>query len=376
MPLTSWRANSLPRIRSSREITALSPIRRAHSRPCLPRRTIRLGAWPVLRQRGRPLQPSVDGRGHVLRSLAWHYGYKAGWDATWQSWFNAKRRGSQMLGIVCRATPRRGLVTHWTTPGHIGANGIAETTGPCVMWGFHDSYGFRRRRSGDFGPRLQRCPRPGRHVRPCLDSASAKTWSTTADCDARRRSEPSSTRPDTCRGASANGPVADDGLARHHRLCRLVGDSHRRLKPTPLPIGLRRRYEADKAAGGTADLFNMTPGLRGAVRMASKADDVHPGSAHCLAAHDRTALGEPCLRLQRLPGRRLLVLHESRSRRRPSGASIRPKPRNGLPTPTPTLAAADGNHPYERIDGTSQSTTPLQRFSWGRCSEWGCLATL
>jgi hypothetical protein len=36
------------------------------------------------------------------------------------------------------------------------------------------------------------------------------------------------------------------------------------------------RYDADRRAGGTADLFNMTVGLRGSVRMARKADDVSP----------------------------------------------------------------------------------------------------
>jgi len=37
------------------------------------------------------------------------------------------------------------------------------------------------------------------------------------------------------------------------------------------------RYDADRETGCPADLFNMTPGLRGAVRMARKADDVSPG---------------------------------------------------------------------------------------------------
>ena len=37
------------------------------------------------------------------------------------------------------------------------------------------------------------------------------------------------------------------------------------------------RYRADRAAGGAADLFNMAPPFRGAVRMARKADDVSPG---------------------------------------------------------------------------------------------------
>jgi hypothetical protein len=37
------------------------------------------------------------------------------------------------------------------------------------------------------------------------------------------------------------------------------------------------RYDADKKTGGAADLFNMIAGLRGAVRMARKADDVTPG---------------------------------------------------------------------------------------------------
>jgi hypothetical protein len=37
------------------------------------------------------------------------------------------------------------------------------------------------------------------------------------------------------------------------------------------------RYDADKITGGPADIFNMTPGLRGSVRMARKADDVSPG---------------------------------------------------------------------------------------------------
>ncbi len=33
-------------------------------------------------------------------------------------------------------------ITQWSTPGHIGADNIHESNGACVMWGFHDSYGF------------------------------------------------------------------------------------------------------------------------------------------------------------------------------------------------------------------------------------------
>ena len=36
-------------------------------------------------------------------------------------------------------------------------------------------------------------------------------------------------------------------------------------------------YRADRAAGGPADLFHMSPGCRGAVRMARRCDDVSPG---------------------------------------------------------------------------------------------------
>jgi hypothetical protein len=40
---------------------------------------------------------------------------------------------------------------------------------------------------------------------------------------------------------------------------------------------LAMRYSADRVAGGPADMFHMTPGDRGAVRMARKIDDAAPG---------------------------------------------------------------------------------------------------
>lgn len=219
-------------------------------------------------------RPSMD-EAMCFVTLAWHYGQKANWDAGWRSWFAAKaERFADAWNSVPR-NPATGLVTQWTTPGHVGANGIAETTGPCVMWGFHDSYGFA---GDDVGTSVLACNAARAladmydHV---SDSASAKTWSTTADAmrDAiRSQFNPAGHLP---WGVGTGAPtVPSPDITGYAVWSGILSDA----QADAASDWLANCYAADKASGGAADLFNMTPGCRGAVRMARKADDASPGS--------------------------------------------------------------------------------------------------
>jgi len=86
-------------------------------------------------------RPSMDAAMCFI-TLAWHYGAKSNWDTSWRSWFAVNKQRFEDAWNSVPRNPTTGLVTQWTTSGHTGANGITETNGPCVMWGFHDSYGF------------------------------------------------------------------------------------------------------------------------------------------------------------------------------------------------------------------------------------------
>lgn len=218
-------------------------------------------------------RPSMD-EAMCFITLTWHYGYKTGWSGTWKRWFKAKStRFTDAWNSVPR-NPRTGLVTQWTTPGHIGASGITETTGACVMWGFHDSYGFG---GDDMGTSVLACNAARAladmydHV---SDSKSSRSWSAKSDAmrDAIRAqfnpagylpwgvgpSAPTMAAPDITGYAVWSGILTDaqsDAASDWFAAC----------------------YNADKTSGGAADLFHMTSGFRGSVRMARKADDAAPG---------------------------------------------------------------------------------------------------
>ena len=86
-------------------------------------------------------RPSMD-QAFCFVLLGWHYGYKATWDDRWKSWFGEKAQRFSDAWESVPMNPRTGLVTQWSTPGHVGASGITETNGSSVSWGFHDSYGL------------------------------------------------------------------------------------------------------------------------------------------------------------------------------------------------------------------------------------------
>ncbi len=218
-------------------------------------------------------RPSMD-EAMCFVTLGWHYGYKAGWDAAWKSWFREK---AQCFADAWSSVPRNastGLVTQWSTPGHIGANNIQETNGACVMWGFHDSYGFG---GDDLGTSVLAC-NAARALADMHQHAgdidSAQKWGKIAD-DMRDaicaqfnpegflpwgvgQSAPTMASPDITGYAVWSGILTDE-------------------QADAASDWLARQYIADKAAGGAAGLFHMSAPFRGAVRMTRKSDDVSPG---------------------------------------------------------------------------------------------------
>ncbi len=218
-------------------------------------------------------RPSMD-EAMCFVTLAWHYGSKAGWDAAWKAWFHAKAaRFADAWNSVPR-NPATGLVTQWTTPGHVGANGIAEINGACVMWGFHDSYGFG---GDDVGVSVLAC-NAARALADMHghagDAASATTWATTADAmrDAiRAQFNPAGYLP---WGVGKAAPtMASPDITGYAVWSGILTDT----QADAASDWFAERYRADLQAGGAADLFHQSAPFRGAVRMARKADDVSPG---------------------------------------------------------------------------------------------------
>jgi hypothetical protein len=290
-------------------------------------------------------RPSLD-EAFCFITLAWHYGYKAGWDAVWQRWF--KEIGPR-FALAWNSAPRNartGLVTQWTTPGHLGANGLAETNGACVMWGFHDSYGFP---GDDLGTSVLAC-NAARALADMHDHAgepgSAKTWSATAVAmrDAIRAQfnaagylpwgvgpgAPSMASPDITGYAAWSGVLTD-------------------AQAEAASDWLAACYQADKAAGGAADLFQMTIGLRGAVRMARKADDVNPGShvwPHVPPGHwENLAYGHNAYQDGGYWYYMSLGLAATLWLKHPADA------REWVANAYTDITSRGPNHPYERIDG-------------------------
>ena len=218
-------------------------------------------------------RPSMD-EAMCFVTLAWHYGYKAKWDDGWNRWFKEK---SQCFTDAWNSVPRNsktGLVTQWSTPGHIGANGISENTGACVMWGFHDSYGFG---GDDLGTSVLACNAAralADMYRHCGNTFSAAKWGQIAIVllDAiRAKFNPSGYLP---WGA---GPAAPEMASPDITGYAVWSDILSEEQADAASDWFAKQYLADKAAGGAADLFQMSAPFRGAVRMARKSDDLAPG---------------------------------------------------------------------------------------------------
>jgi len=222
-------------------------------------------------------RPSMD-EALCFITLAWHAGHKAGWNALWQRWFRAKAQRFAWAWESVPRNPHTGLVTQWTTPGHIGAHDLAEVNGACVMWGFHDSYGFP---GDDLGCSVLAC----NAARALADmhahagnSTAVSEWSERADVmrDAIRAQfryegatgylpwgvgpgAPTMASPDVTGYAVWSGILTDqqaDAASDWFAAC----------------------YQRDSKTVGAGELFTTSPGCHGAVRMARKRDDCHPGN--------------------------------------------------------------------------------------------------
>lgn len=289
-------------------------------------------------------RPSLD-EAFCFVTLAWHYGHRANWDAEWQSWFKAN---SQRFADAWQSAPRNrrtGLVTQWTTKDHIGANGIAETNGACVTWGFHDSYGLP---GDDLGTSVLACNAARAladmhdHV---ADSASAKQWSKKADAmrDAIRAQFINGYLP---WGIGKGAPeMASPDITGYAVWSGILTDA----QADAASDWFAERYAADKKAGGAADLFHMTPGCRGAVRMARKADDRFPGShvwPHVDKAHwENLAFGYNAYQDGGYWYYKSLGIAAALWRKHPAEA------REWAANIHGDMAAGNAHHPYERIDG-------------------------
>jgi hypothetical protein len=218
-------------------------------------------------------RPSMD-EAMCFVTLGWHYGYKAGWNTVWKTWFKIK---APSFVNAWNSVPRNaltGLITQWSTPGHIGANGISETNGACVMWGFHDSYGFG---GDDLGTSVLAC-NAARAMADMYehsgDMVSAKSWDKiAADMrDAiRARFNPEGYLP---WGAGPKAPaMASPDVTGYAVWSGILTDE----QADAASDWFASRYQSDKAMGANADLFQMAAPFRGAVRVARKADDISPG---------------------------------------------------------------------------------------------------
>ena len=290
-------------------------------------------------------RPSMD-EAMCFIILGWHYGFKARWDQAWAGWFGEK---APRFAEAWESVPRNagtGLVTQWTTPGHVGANGIAETNGACVMWGFHDSYGFP---GDDLGTSVLAC-NAARALADMHDHAghpaAAATWSATANAmrDAiRAQFRPAGYLP---WGVGPGAPfIASPDITGYAVWSGILTEAQAEAASD----WLAACYQADRAAGGAADLFQMTAGLRGAVRMARKVDDVNPGShvwPHVPAGHwENLAYGYNAYQDGGYWYYMSLGVATTLWRKHPAEA------REWVANAYADIVAGGENHPYERIDG-------------------------
>jgi hypothetical protein len=292
-------------------------------------------------------RPSMD-EAFCFVTLAWHYGYKAGWNAEWQAWFKANAERFADAWQSAPRNPNTGLITQWTTEGHVAGGGIAETTGACVMWGFHDSYGFP---GDDLGTSVLACNAARAladmhdHV---SDPAAAKTWSATADAmrnAIRAQFNPQGYLPWGVGKGSPN--LASPDVTGYAVWSGILSDA----QADAASDWFAKCYAADKKAGGAADLFNMTVGCHGAVRMARKADDRHPGNhvwPHVGPPHwENLAFGYNAYQDGGYWYYMSLGVAATLCRKHPTEA------KEWVANAYGDMAAADAKHPYERIDGTT-----------------------
>ena len=290
-------------------------------------------------------RPSMD-EAMCFILLAWHYGYRADWNAAWQEWFKTK---SERFVDAWNSVPRNsrtGLVTQWTTPGHLGANGIQETTGACVMWGFHDSYGFG---GDDLGTSVLAC-NAARALADMYDHvsdlASAKKWEVAAAAMGvaiQKQFNPAGYLP---WGVGPAAPtMASPDITGYAVWSGILTDA----QADAAADWFAACYKADKAAGGAADMFQMTPGLRGSVRMARKANDVSPGRhvwPDMTRPHwENLAYGYNAYQDGGYWYYRSLGIATTLWRKHPAEA------KEWVTNTYADITTADDNHPYERIDG-------------------------
>jgi hypothetical protein len=292
-------------------------------------------------------RPSMD-EAMCFITLAWHYGHKAKWDATWQRWFKTKAQQFADAWNSVPRNPKTGLVTQWTTAGHVGASGVKETTGPCVMWGFHDSYGFP---GDDLGTSILAC-NAARALADmhdhAADFASANTWSSTADAmraAIRAQFNPTGYLP---WGVGEGAPtMASPDITGYAVWAGILSDA----QADAASDWFAQCYAADKVSGGAGDLFNMIPGCRGAVRMARKSDDRFPGShvwPHSATPHwENLAYGYNAYQDGGYWYYMSLGVATTLWRKHPEEA------KQWVADIYADLAAADTQHPYERIDGAT-----------------------
>lgn len=292
-------------------------------------------------------RPSMD-EAFCFVTLAWHAGYKAAWDDAWRAWFLGKAEQFVDAWNSAPRNPATGLITQWTTAGHIGANGIAETDGPCVMWGFHDSYAFP---GDDLGTSVLAC-NAARALADMYDHASqpdaAATWSATADAmrDAiRAQFQPGGYLPwGVGEGAPTMASPDVTGYA-------VWSDLLTEAQADAASDWLAGCYAADKQSGGAADLFNLAPGCHGAVRMARKADDLAPGKNIWPPTEKPYwgGYGAPYGVYQNggYWYYMSLGIAATLARKHPAEAQ------QWVTDTYADMAAADAHHPYERIDGVT-----------------------
>ena len=291
-------------------------------------------------------RPSMD-EAMCFVTLGWHYGYKAGWDTAWQAWFREKAaRFADAWNSVPR-NPKTGLVTQWSTAGHAGANGIAETNGACVMWGFHDSYGFG---GDDVGVSVLAC----NAARALADmhehaghAAALKSWSGIAD--AMRDAIRAQFHEDGYLpwGVGSNAPAMPSADITGYAVWSGILTA---AQADAASGWFAECYRADRVAGGAAGLFHMSAPFRGAVRMARKADDVSPGRHVWPDMRDgnhweNLTYGYNAYQDGGYWYYMSLGVAAALARKHPDLA------REWVGNAYADLAGADANPPYERIDG-------------------------
>ena len=218
-------------------------------------------------------RPSMD-EAMCFVTLGWHYGYKAGWNADWKDWFRKKARHFEDAWNSVPGNASSQLITQWSTLDHVGANGIKETNGASVMWGFHDSYGFG---GDDLGTSVLAC-NAARALADMYEHAgdgdAARNWEKRADIlrDAiRAQFNPNGYLP---WGVGKNAPtMASPDITGYAAWSGILTVK----QADTASDWFAEQYIADKITGGAAGLFQMSKPFRGAVRMARKTDDVSPG---------------------------------------------------------------------------------------------------